>query len=126
MSRSQLATEIIALIRAGVLAGISEVDDHDPWSEGQDGADWCENEISLFRDLHEIAYPYREHNLDEIADCHSVAEVHVTLQNCHELVLNELLQYCMNGGTSNNLYFNLRESSPPNSQNIRSALALRR
>jgi hypothetical protein len=127
MSQSQLASAIISLIRAGTLASIadSDMDDHDPWNEGQAGANWCENEISLFRDLHEIAYPYREHDLDDVESCNSVADVHVVLRRCGELVLEELLQFCRNGGTSNEEYFELRDADEPDDQAIRVALAFR-
>lgn len=121
MSNSQLASEIISIIRANVLAGIynSGVSEHDDWNEGKCGAEWCNNEIGLFRDLYELAYPRRNHRLNRLEECESVAQIHVLLARCDQPILIALFSFCRNGGTSNQQYFELRDADQPDIDTIR-------
>jgi hypothetical protein len=113
---SHLADSIILRIRTDVLRGIVSLpeDEHDPWNEGQEGADWCFNEICLFRDLYEIVYPEVQHGLSSAQACHSVAEMSAFLQTIDESVLDGLFRFCICGGSSNPRHFELRENRDVN------------
>ena len=113
---NHLADSIISRIRTDVLRGIMSLpeDEHDPWNEGQEGADWCFNEIDLFRDLYEIVYPEVQNGLSDAQVCHSVAEMSAYLQTLDESVLDGLFRFCICGGSSNPRHFELRENGNAN------------
>jgi len=101
---------IISAIRNSTLESIARSEgDHDPWDEAENGAGWCDNEISLFMDLFEIAYPETEHSLN-VENCHSVSQVQETLRSCDVSVLMMLREFILRGGTGYEQHFSLRES----------------
>jgi len=115
LKRANMAESIISMIRNQILVSIasSPTEPHDPWDEEEGGAGWCDNEISLFRDLYEIAYPDSEHGiLSQLAfeQFVTVAQFKHMLESCEIDVLAMLQGFVARGGSNYETHFILREN----------------
>lgn len=104
-----MAQAIVDDIRRHILDGFSELEpgSYEPWTEGQDGVDWLDNEIGMFNDIYHIIEPcYQPQNLLE--NCHCVGEVQDYLQKESTEYLTYLHKFVHLGGTGATNVFEIR------------------
>ena len=103
-----LVPHIIDLIRMQVIS--NPHNDPYPWNEYQEGANWLSNEIGMFDELYRLYTHDEMHHILDGNDFNSVRDIITFLLTKSHVYLNLLLCYVTNGGTDNDMHFQLRDN----------------